>query len=232
MDSSDSGKKRGRTTEKDAETTSQEVSPPTKRHTRSLSRGLLMKSQQKRAASTPGNQDAAKNLEEEIVFLGEEMANDTAEAAEKKSMLAAAKIKTLPDMAMFVVEQLKGLPTQKALDDAVEMMRERTDRIGRTAEENTSIIQRLDSRLQRVESGMVMERPSHSTTHPTREEDFDKASRTIKFWPITGGNNHEMSNNLDDFLKNGLLISEEDQRTIIIDDIIRVRDQNNTMKYL
>ena len=56
-----------------------------------------------------------------------------------------------------------------------------------------------------------------------REEKFRLAKRSLRVWPIRGESSHDMSTALDEFLKGGLKMKQEDLDTVIIESIERTR---------
>ena len=144
-----------------------------------------------------------------------------------KSM-AAAKVKTLPEMAMFVLEQMKSLPTQQHLDDKLSLIHTRTDEVIKKTEDNSKAIQALDDRLRKVEKAPQRAPAGLATINNgvwsvNQNEEFERAARSVRFWPIDGETTEQMSRNLDEFLKGGLLMEEHDLARVIVDDIQRVR---------
>ena len=129
-------------------------------------------------------------------------------------------------MALFVLEQMKSLPTQQHLDEKLAQIHVRTDQVLKKAESNSKAIESLDDRLKRVETGRPYSHQVHTSgqhenrsTTTKQDDDFEKAARSIRFWPIEGESTETMSRNLDAFMKNGLLMEECDLQQVIIDDI-------------
>ena len=152
--------------------------------------------------------------------------------SEEPKKMEPQSIKTLPDMAVFVLDQLKTLPTQKHLDTKLEEIQQKTTRIERSTEDNKKAIEQIDSRLKMIESGEPRKDVCITTTGSSdRDQDFDRASRSIRFWPIGGSNQDSISANLDAFLKDALLIKEADLNSIIIEDIRRVPSSSRSKQY-
>ena len=127
---------------------------------------------------------------------------------------------------MFVLEQFKQLPTQQHLDTQLAQINEETDKIAQKTDQNATNIAEMDKRLREVEK--MESRPAarrDSTTKEAQtnfEEEFDKASRSIRFWPITGNDATELNRALDEFLKDALMMEGCHLRSIIVEDVYRV----------
>ena len=123
------------------------------------------------------------DLEEEEAVMAEETNKGT-------QGIQPNAIKSLPDMAMFVVDQLKTLPTQKYLDQKLGELRERTTIIESHTVDNKRAIENIDFRLRVAEAqgfpGLNSTRIDTERINDTRDDDFDKAARSIRFWPIEG----------------------------------------------
>ena len=132
----------------------------------------------------------------------------------------------LKEMTQYFDQQFKKLPTREYMD-------ERIGHIEKTAQTNTKRIEGIEESLRSLKNPQNNNQTTNWPSLPSRngiqirderrEEKFLLAKRSIRIWPIRGESTQEMTEGVDEFLKNGLMIEQSDLDTIVIVTIERMR---------
>ena len=228
MERTEAKKKRGRTTE----TTSpaEKISPPNKRNTRSASRLRL--------GQRPLTQEitTAEEIQNDIIDLSDEPDTEMASANREVIENDAAKVKNISDMAKLFVDKISVLPTKEYMDQRLGQIDIKVDR-------NRSEIDRIRERVETLErsdpprsSRLIVESNAQTSQRTSaielaRDEEFEKACRSVRLWPISGQTVQQMTQSVEDFLQKALLMDEADLEMVIIEQITRVRSSPRAKQY-
>ena len=216
-----------------------EKTPPTKRHTRLQSRRKLAAVKVNCLPKNPVSKDLAEEIEVLEVFESEEE-EERCKMSKTAQDPEIAKIKSLSEMAQFFQDSFATLPTREYMD-------QRLSTIEQKADETVCDLRNLEKCVQDIEKdgggrketdgsraiGTLRSVSSNGQLKEKQEEAFLKATRSIRIWPIEGPSG--LVAKVDDFLKNALCMTKQDQKQTIIEDIYPVRSSprsRNTMKFV